>query len=155
MCQDFRQTMHVQSLWFWGFGYLLPISSSSKLWFGDAAGNIWWLLLFKERAAHFWGALLKSTLMQITDHRFHDDCSSCWSDNSSYKWQIVLLTLTLSQNVSLKAQNNIKPVDGLDFFQNLTYLKLVDDRVGLLSRTIFIGLKQPLNSLAWSSIGHF
>ena len=43
--------MHVQSLWFWGFGYLLPISSSSKLRFGDAAGNIWWLLLFKEGGA--------------------------------------------------------------------------------------------------------
>ena len=96
--------MHVQSLWFWGFGYLLPISSSSKLRFGDAAGNIWWLLLFKEGGASwrtFEGVLLKSTLMQITDHRFHDDCSSCWSDNSTYKWQIVPTDIDLKSKMFL------------------------------------------------------
>ena len=55
--------------------------------------------------------------------------------------------IDLKPKCFFKAQNNIKPVDAMDFFQNLTYLKLVDDRVGLLSRTRFIGLKQPLNSL--------
>ena len=38
--------------------------------------------------------------------------------------------IDLKPKCFLKAQNNIKPVDGMDFFQTLTYLKLVDGRVG-------------------------